>query len=84
MSPLGLPVASPLAGTEVSPPVLRHRFAGVQRVWVVTIRYLRHPPPDSRTDQAKVGLIGQLRPAGRWDAGAVVLRLYTRGDRDQR
>lgn len=69
-----------LAGTEVSPPVLRHRFAGVQRVWVVTIRYLSHPPPDSRTDQAKVGLIGQLRPAGRWDAGAVVLRLYTRGD----
>ena len=27
-----------LAGTEVSPPLLRHRFAGVQRVWVVTIR----------------------------------------------
>ncbi len=75
-----LAASATLAGTEVSPPVLRHRFAGVQRVWVVTIRYLSHPPPDSRTDQTKVGLIGQLHPAGRWDAGAVVLRLYTRGD----
>ena len=67
-----------LAGTEVSPSVLRYRFTGVPRVWVVTIRYLKRPPPDSRTDQAKAGLIGQLRLAGRWDAGAVVLRLYTR------
>jgi len=70
-----------LAGTEVSPPVLRHRFTGVRRVWVVTIRYLKRPPPDSRTDQAKTGMIGQLHLAGRWDAGAVVLRLYTRGGR---
>jgi len=67
-----------LAGTEVSPAVLRHRFAGVRRVWVVTIRNVRRPPPDSRTDRAKVALIGQLRLAGRWHAGAVVLRLYTR------
>jgi mannosyltransferase len=73
-----------LAGTEVSPAVLRHRFAGVQWVWMVTIRYLKRPPPDPRTDQAEAGLIGRLRLAGRWHAGAVVLRLYTRGDRDQR
>jgi mannosyltransferase len=70
-----------LAGTEVSPPVLRYRFWDVRRVWVVTIRYLKRPPPDSRTDQAKAGLIGQLRLAGWWDAGAVVIRLYTRGGR---
>jgi hypothetical protein len=48
-------------------------------VWVVTIRGLKRPPPDTRTDQAKVALIGQLRLAGWWHAGAVVLRLYTRG-----
>jgi hypothetical protein len=64
--------------------VLRRRFAGVQRVWVVTIRYLKRPPPDSPTDRAKVRLIRQLRLAGRWDADAIVLRLYTRGGGDQR
>ena len=68
-----------LAGTEVSPAVLRERFEGVRRVWVVTIRGLKHPPPDTSTDQAKVALIGQLRLTGWWHAGAVVLRLYTTG-----
>ncbi len=68
-----------LAGTEVSPAVLRHRFAGVRRVWVVTIRGVKRPPPDSRTDQVKITLTRQLRLAGRWHAGAVVLRLYVRG-----
>lgn len=68
-----------LAGTEVSPALLRHRFTDVRRVWVVTIRGLKHPPPDSRTDQAKIALTGRLRLAGWWHAGAVVLRLYTRG-----
>lgn len=67
-----------LAGTEVNPGVLRHRFAGVGRVWLVTIRVPQHPP-DSRTDQAKITLITQLHLVGRWYAGAVVLRLYTRG-----
>jgi mannosyltransferase len=66
-----------LAGTDVSPALLRHRFTDVRRVWVVTIRGLKHPPPDSHTDQMKIALIGRLRLAGRWQAGAVVLRLYT-------
>ena len=70
-----------LAGTEVDPAALRHRFAGVRRVWLVTIRDLPHPPPDSRTDQAKIALIRQPHLAGRWHAGAVVLRLYARDDR---
>ena len=73
------PVASAtLAGTEVKPSVLWHRFAVVRRVWLVTIRGLQHPPPDSRTDQAKIALIRQLHLVGRWHAGAVVLSLYAR------
>lgn len=67
-----------LAGTEVSPAVLRQRFARVRRVWLVTIRGIQQPPPDSRTDQAKVTLTRQLHLIGRWHAGAVVLRLYAR------
>lgn len=67
-----------LAGTEVSPAVLRQRFAGVRRVWLVTIRGIQQPPPDSRTDQAKIALIKQLHLLGRWHAGAVTVRLYAR------
>lgn len=67
-----------LAGTEVSPAVLRQRFAAVRRVWLVTIRGIQQPPPDSRTDQAKITLIKQLHLIGRWHAGAVTVRLYAR------
>jgi mannosyltransferase len=76
------PVASAtLAGTEVSPQVLRQRFTGVRRVWLVTIPGVRHPPHDSPTDQEKLALIGQLRLLGRWHAGAVTLSLYARASR---
>ena len=67
-----------LAGTEVSPAVLRRRFAGVRRVWLVTIRGIQQPPPDTRTDEAKIALIKQLHLLGRWHAGAVTVRLYAR------
>lgn len=67
-----------LAGIEVSPAVLRQRFAGIRRVWLVTIRGVRHPPADSATDKAKIALIRQLHLIGRWRAGEVVLRLYAR------
>ena len=70
-----------LTGTEVSPAVLRRRFAGVRRVWLVTIQGVRRPPHDSRTDREKIALIGQLHLAGRWRAGAVILRLYVRASR---
>jgi integrase len=70
-----LAASATLAGTEVSPAVPRRRFAGVRRVWLVTIRGVRHPPHDSRTDQEKIVLIGQLHLLGRWHAGAVTLRL---------
>jgi hypothetical protein len=67
-----------LAGTEVSPAVLRRRFAGVRRVWLVTIRGIQQPPPDTRTDEAKIALIKQLHLLGRWHAGAITVRLYAR------
>ena len=50
-------------------------------MWLVTIRGIQQPPPDSRTDHAKTALIRQLHLAGRWRAGAVVLRLYARASR---
>jgi hypothetical protein len=67
-----------LAGTEVSPAVLRQRFAGVRRVWLVTIRGIEQPPPDTHTDQAKIAMVRQLHLLGRWHAGAVTVRLYAR------
>jgi mannosyltransferase len=70
--------AATLEGIEVSPAVLQQRFAGVRRVWLVTIQGLAQPPPDSRTDHAKIAMIRQLHLVRRWRAGAVVLRLYAR------
>jgi len=67
-----------LTGTEVSPAVLRQRFAGVRRVWLVTIRYLPRRPPHSRTDHEKIALISQLHLLGLWHEGDLTLRLYGR------
>jgi len=67
-----------LTGTEVSPAVLHQRFAGVRRVWLVTIRGPPRPPPDSRTDHEKITLISQLHLLGLWHAGDLTLRLYGR------
>ena len=67
-----------LTGTEVSPAVLRRRFAGVQRVWLVTIRGIQHPPPTRAPTRPRSRSISQLHLLGRWHAGDLTLLLYAR------
>lgn len=78
------PVASAtLAWTEVSPDAPRHRFTGVQRVWLVTIGYRGHLPLGPGMDRLGSGMervkivpIAQLHQVGLWRTGADVLRRY--------
>jgi mannosyltransferase len=74
------PLASAtLAGTEVSPATLYHRFASVRRVWVIALSYYGHlPNPLSATDRAKLALLSRMHLAGRWWDGAIIVCLYTR------
>jgi mannosyltransferase len=71
--------AANLIGTQVKPPVLRHRLTGVTRVWVVT-GTASHRLPKARTPMEKLekSLVARWRLAGRWTAGMVALRLYVR------
>jgi mannosyltransferase len=71
--------AANLIGTQVTPSVLRHRLAGVTRVWVVTgTANHRLPRASTPVEKAEMALIGHWRLAGRWTAGMVALRLYVR------
>ncbi len=77
---LSSPAASgTLNGTEVTAATLTSRAAGVQRIWLITVASGPHLPAGSaRVNRAKIALIGRMRQAGLWDAGAVRLRLYAR------
>jgi len=68
-----------LLGTNVGPPVLRQRFTGVSRVWLVTQRSrLLFPAHQSPLEQAEIALLSGLRLAGRWHAGDIQLNLFVR------
>jgi mannosyltransferase len=69
-----------LAGTQVSPAVLTHRFSGVARVWLVTRRSVPHKVLHRRITQAKLRLVGTMHLIGQWQVGPAVLRLYSRTD----
>lgn len=71
--------AANLIGTTVRPGALRHRFAGVTRVWVITgTRSHRLPRARTRLEKTELALIAHWRQGGRWFAGATGLRLYER------
>jgi len=69
-----------LTGTELaSPAVLKSRFTGVRRVWVVTgARDRKFPVPSTPADREKMALLTRagLHILHRWMAGAVMLTLY--------
>jgi len=71
-----------LTGLEVtSPAVLRSRFTGVRRVWVITgASNYKFPVPATPVDQEKMTLLAQagLRVLHRWQKGEVMLTLYGR------
>ena len=81
---LGVPpvAAASLIGTAAPVPVLRARFATVNRVWVVSGRgrkVFQHPT--SRLEKAEVALLRPFHVIGRWYVGQGMLSLYTRAQR---
>ncbi|HEY6278433.1 MAG TPA: glycosyltransferase family 39 protein [Streptosporangiaceae bacterium] len=71
--------ANNLVGTEVRVPVLRARFASVQRVWVISgrsRRLFRHPV--SRLNKAEVALLRPFHLIGRWYVGQGMVSLFRR------
>ncbi len=69
------PIASAtLTGTEItSPRLLKHRFTGVERVWVITGMV---PVPVTPVDKEKMALLAGMHVVHQWMAGAVLLTLY--------
>jgi mannosyltransferase len=73
--------ADNLIGTEVPVPVLRARFASVQRVWVISgrsRRLFRHPV--SRLNKAEVALLRTFHLIGRWYVGQGMVSLFGRNE----
>jgi len=74
------PIASAtLTGTEItSPALLKSRFTDVRRVWVVTGNSnYQFPTPSSPVDKEKMALLAGLHILHRWQAGEVMLTLYS-------
>ena len=69
--------AANLSGAEVTAGVLRARFAGVGRVWVVSGRRM-FPFPDGGLEPAEAGLLRSFTLVRRWDVGEGMLSLYRR------
>jgi hypothetical protein len=69
-----------LTGTELtSPAVLKSRFTGVRRVWVVTgASDHRFPTPSAPVNKEKMALLAGagMHVLHRWQAGDVMLTLY--------
>jgi mannosyltransferase len=63
-----------LTGTEItSLRLLKSRFTGVRRVWVVTNTF---PVPSTPVDREKMALLTGMHIVHRWLAGEVMLTLY--------
>jgi mannosyltransferase len=76
------PIASAtLTGTEItSPALLKSRFTDVTRVWVVTgASNYKFPTPSTPVDKEKMALLAGMHVIGRWQAGEVMLTLYSQG-----
>ena len=71
-----------LTGLEVtSPAVLKSRFTGVRRVWVITgASNYKFPVPATPVDREKMTLLTQagLHVLHRWQEGEIMLTLYGR------
>jgi mannosyltransferase len=67
-----------LNGTEVTPAVLRSRFAGVNRVWVISDSGPVLPPAGGGVEAGKLALVRTMRLAGRWYIRSDLLLLYAR------
>ena len=71
------PVASDtLLGTQVTPSVLRRRFAGVHAAWVVRWRSQRSRRPAGPIGRAELQLAQRLHLIRRWHVQSIELSLY--------
>jgi mannosyltransferase len=74
--------AASLIGTAAPVPVLRARFATVNRVWVVSGRGKKvFTHPSSHLEKAEVALLRPFRLIGRWHVGQGMLSLFARAPR---
>lgn len=71
--------AGNLVGVDVTARVLRQRFAGVRRVWVIGEGMHLLQRPGNGIQKAEAGLLARMRLAGQWRAGVDTIRLYVRG-----
>ncbi len=67
-----------LNGTEVTPAVLRSRFSGVNRVWVISDSGHVLPTVSSALDAEKLALVRTMQMIGRWRARNDLMFLYAR------
>ncbi len=69
--------SSTLVGTQVPAPVLRRRFAGLRRVWLIQWGGKRAARPRDPTGRAELALLARMHLAGRWRSRSIRLSLYT-------
>ncbi|WP_373462480.1 hypothetical protein [Streptomyces sp. V3I7] len=77
----GAPASGTLYGTEVAPAVLRHRLAGLDRVWVVAERYVLRASysPRNPTERLKLAVLGERFSLCEESVrGRVIVGLYVR------
>ena len=68
-----------LTGTQVPPPELRRRFAGVRRAWLIQWTRQRSARPRQATGRAELALLARMHLVRRWYVRSVVLSLYRAG-----
>jgi mannosyltransferase len=68
-----------LVGDVVQPSVLRHRYSGVRRTWVIRWRRKHPKKPSTRTGRTELALVRGMHLVRRWYAQSIVLSLYATG-----
>jgi mannosyltransferase len=68
-----------LVGTQVQPPALRSRFAGVRRVWLIQWVRKRSARPGEPTGRAELALLAGMHLVRRWHAQSMLVSLYKAG-----
>jgi mannosyltransferase len=65
-----------LVGTAVRPSVLRRRYAGARRTWIIQWHRKHLKRPRTKIGQEELALVRGMRLVGRWHARSIVLSLY--------
>ncbi len=68
-----------LTGTQAGPSVLRSRFTGVRRVWIVRWNSQRSKRPTTPTGQEELRLVRGMHLVRRWHVRTIAISLYATG-----